>query len=254
MSAAGGDIILKAQKLTKSFGGFVAVNGVDLEVRRGSIHALIGPNGAGKTTCFNLLTKFLQPTDGAIVFNGRDITRMAPADIARLGLVRSFQISAVFPRMTALQNVRVALQRRRGESFDFWRAEKVLSRYDEEAMARLAEVGLTEFARHTAGELSYGRKRALELATTLALEPEMLLLDEPMAGMGQEDIGRISALIGRISAGRTILMVEHNLSVVAELSNRITVLARGQVLAEGDYAAVSADARVIDAYIGAGHG
>jgi branched-chain amino acid transport system ATP-binding protein len=254
MNAAGGDIILKAQKLTKSFGGFVAVNGVDLEVRRGSVHALIGPNGAGKTTCFNLLTKFLQPTGGAIVFNGRDITRMAPADIARLGLVRSFQISAVFPRMTAVQNVRVALQRRRGESFDFWRGEKVLSRYDEEAMARLAEVGLTEFARHTAGELSYGRKRALELATTLALEPEMLLLDEPMAGMGQEDIGRISALIGRISAGRTILMVEHNLSVVAELSDRITVLARGQVLAEGDYAAVSADARVIDAYIGVGHG
>jgi branched-chain amino acid transport system ATP-binding protein len=248
------DIILSAQKLTKSFGGFTAVNGVDLEVRRGCIHALIGPNGAGKTTCFNLLPKFLQPTAGAIHFNGRDITKMPAADISRLGLVRSFQISAVFPRLSVLQNVRVALQRRRGDSFDFWRSEKVLARYDEEALRRLEDVGLTEFAGQPASELSYGRKRALEIATTLALEPEMLLLDEPMAGMGQEDISRISALIRRISANRTILMVEHNLSVVAELSDRITVLARGQVLAEGDYAAVSKDDRVIEAYIGAGHG
>ena len=254
MTEPGGDIILSAQKLTKSFGGFTAVNGVDLEVRRGTIHALIGPNGAGKTTCFNLLTKFLQPTSGAIAFKGRDITRMPAADISRLGLVRSFQISAVFPRLTALQNVRIALQRRRGDSFDFWRSERVLSRYDEEAMRRLEDVGLTEFAGHAAGELSYGRKRALEIATTLALEPEMLLLDEPMAGMGQEDISRISALIRRISANRTILMVEHNLSVVAELSDRITVLARGQVLAEGGYEEVSRDERVIEAYIGVGHG
>jgi branched-chain amino acid transport system ATP-binding protein len=248
------DIILSAQRLTKSFGGFTAIKGVNLEVRRGSIHALIGPNGAGKTTCFNLLTKFLQPTAGAIRFNGRDITKMPAAAISRLGLVRSFQISAVFPRLSVLQNVRVALQRRRGDSFDFWRSEKVLARYDEEALRRLEDVGLTEFAAQPAGELSYGRKRALEIATTLALEPEMLLLDEPMAGMGQEDISRISALVRRISANRTILMVEHNLSVVAELSDRITVLARGQVLAEGDYAQVSKDDRVIEAYIGAGHG
>ncbi|TIT05115.1 MAG: ABC transporter ATP-binding protein, partial [Mesorhizobium sp.] len=202
---------------------------------------------------FNLLTKFLQPTHGAIRYQGRDITRMQPADIARLGLVRSFQISAVFPHMTALENVRIALQRRRGDSFDFWRSEKVLSKLNSEGAALLADVGLTEFSDIRASDLSYGRKRALEIATTLALNPEMLLLDEPMAGMAQEDIERISALIRRISKNRTILMVEHNLSVVASLSNRITVLARGKVLAEGDYAAVSKDPRVIEAYIGAGH-
>jgi branched-chain amino acid transport system ATP-binding protein len=246
--------ILEAAGLTKEFGGFVAVNNVNLTVERGSIHALIGPNGAGKTTLFNLLTKFLQPTRGAIRYQGRDITRMQPADIARLGLVRSFQISAVFPHMTALENVRIALQRRRGDSFDFWRSEKVLSKLNSEGAALLADVGLTEFSDIRASDLSYGRKRALEIATTLALNPEMLLLDEPMAGMAQEDIERISALIRRISKNRTILMVEHNLSVVASLSNRITVLARGKVLAEGDYAAVSKDPQVIEAYIGAGHG
>ena len=248
------DIILSARQLTKHFSSFTAVNGVDLDVERGTIHALIGPNGAGKTTCFNLLTKFLQPSAGTISFNGRDITGLAPAAIARLGVVRSFQISAVFPRMSVLENVRIALQRRRGDSFDFWRNQKVLNAYDEEARERVEEVGLTEFIGETAGELSYGRKRALEIATTLALEPEMLLLDEPMAGMAQEDVSRISALIRRIAAKRTILMVEHNLSVVADLSDKITVLARGEVLAEGPYEAVSKDPRVIEAYIGAGHG
>jgi branched-chain amino acid transport system ATP-binding protein len=247
------DIILSARGLTKRFAGFVAVNGVNLDVARGSIHALIGPNGAGKTTCFNLLTKFLQPSSGSITFNGRDITMLAPAAIARLGVVRSFQISAVFPRMSVLENVRIALQRRRGDSFDFWRSQKVLNDYDAEARERIEEVGLSEFIGEAAGELSYGRKRALEIATTLALEPEMLLLDEPMAGMGQEDVTRISGLIRRISAKRTILMVEHNLSVVADLSDRITVLARGEVLAEGPYDTVSKDPRVIEAYIGAGH-
>ncbi|AVF04069.1 MULTISPECIES: ABC transporter ATP-binding protein [Devosia] len=248
------DIILSARQLTKRFSGFTAVNGVDLDVERGTIHALIGPNGAGKTTCFNLLTKFLQPSAGTISFNGRDITRLAPAAIARLGVVRSFQISAVFPRMSVLENVRIALQRRRGDSFDFWRNQRVLNDYDAEARERIDEVGLTEFTGETAGELSYGRKRALEIATTLALEPEMLLLDEPMAGMAQEDVSRISALIRRIAAKRTILMVEHNLSVVADLSDRITVLARGEVLAEGPYETVSKDPRVVEAYIGAGHG
>ncbi|UYN99790.1 MAG: ABC transporter ATP-binding protein [Devosia sp.] len=247
------DIILSARQLTKRFAGFTAVNGVDLDVERGTIHALIGPNGAGKTTCFNLLTKFLQPTAGNITFNGRDITRLAPAAIARLGVVRSFQISAVFPRMSVLENVRIALQRGRGDSFDFWRNQKVLNAYDEEARERVEEVGLTPFIGENAGELSYGRKRALEIATTLALEPEMLLLDEPMAGMAQEDVSRISALIRRISAKRTILMVEHNLSVVADLSDKITVLARGEVLAEGPYETVSKDPRVVEAYIGAGH-
>jgi branched-chain amino acid transport system ATP-binding protein len=253
MHAASQDIILSAHGLSKQFSGFMAIRDVDLEVRRGSIHALIGPNGAGKTTCFNLLTKFLQPTEGSIAFNGRDITAMAPADIARLGMVRSFQISAVFPKLTVTENVRIALQRRRGDNFDFWRSEKVLGHLDGDALKLIADVGLTEFAHHTAGELSYGRKRALEIATTLALDPEMMLLDEPMAGMGREDVERITELIRRVSKGRTILMVEHNLSVVATLSDRITVLARGQKLAEGDYASVSKDPAVIEAYIGVGH-
>lgn len=247
-------VILAAENLTKEFKGFFAVEDVDLKVRRGHIHALIGPNGAGKTTCFNLLTKFLAPTRGRITYKGNDITAMSPADIARLGLVRSFQISAVFPHLTALENVRIALQRRRGDSFDFWRSQKVLAELDDQGRALLADVGLSEFEATNAGDLSYGRKRALEIATTLALEPEMLLLDEPMAGMAHEDIDRISALIKRISANRTILMVEHNLSVVASLSDTITVLARGKVLAEGDYETVSKDPRVVEAYIGAGHG
>ena len=250
-----GDIILETQGLTKEFRGFTAVDDVALSVRRGSIHALIGPNGAGKTTCFNLLTKFLAPTRGRIVYNGSDITALKPADVARLGLVRSFQISAVFPDMTVLENVRIALQRRkRGDSFDFWRSETALAGLNEDARALVEAVALTPFTGTRAGDLSYGRKRALEIATTLALDPEMLLLDEPMAGMGQEDIDRTSKLIRRVAANRTILMVEHNLSVVADLSDRITVLTRGAVLAEGDYAAVSKDPRVVEAYIGAGHG
>ncbi|HEV7345031.1 MAG TPA: ABC transporter ATP-binding protein [Devosia sp.] len=254
MTSSTNDVILSAQGLTKRFAGFVAVNGVNLDVRRGSIHALIGPNGAGKTTCFNLLTKFLQPSAGSIRFNGRDITRMSPAAIARMGVIRSFQISAVFPQLTVLENVRVALQRRqRGDSFDFWRSEKVLAELDGDALHRVEEVGLADYATSQAGDLSYGRKRALEIATTLALEPEMMLLDEPMAGMAQEDVTRISALIRRISAKRTILMVEHNLSVVADLSDRITVLARGEVLAEGSYDEVSKDPQVVEAYIGGGH-
>jgi branched-chain amino acid transport system ATP-binding protein len=248
------DVILATDGLTMEFKGFRAVNGVALEVRRGTIHALIGPNGAGKTTCFNLLTKFLTPTAGTIRYKDRDITKMKPADVARLGLVRSFQISAVFPHLTALENVRIALQRRkRGDSFDFWRSERVLKGLDAEALGLVDAVGLSEFSDTPAVELSYGRKRALEIATTLALDPEMLLLDEPMAGMGHEDVERTAALIRRVSANRTILMVEHNLSVVASLSDRITVLARGQVLAEGDYAHVSKDPRVVEAYIGAGH-
>ncbi len=244
-------IALEARGLTKEFKGFVAVNNVDLKVEKGTVHALIGPNGAGKTTFFNLLTKFLQPTRGSIHYEGRDITRLPPAEIARLGMVRSFQISAVFPDLSVLQNVRVALQRKRGESYDFWRSEKSLTRFDDAARAHIDEVGLSEFLHHRAGELSYGRKRALEIAATLALEPDMLLLDEPMAGMAQADIERISALIRRVAKNRTILMVEHNLSVVANLSDRITVLARGEVLAEGDYATVSKSPAVIEAYIGA---
>jgi branched-chain amino acid transport system ATP-binding protein len=247
------DIILATEDLTKEFAGFVAVNGVSLQVRRGSIHALIGPNGAGKTTCFNLLTKFLQPTRGRILFKGEDITALEPADIARHGLARSFQISAVFPHMSVLENVRIALQRQRGGSYDFWRSAAVLKEYNERALELIEEVGLTGFTDWIAVELPYGRKRALEIATTLALDPEMMLLDEPMAGMSHEDIGRIVALIRRVAQNRTVLMVEHNLSVVAELSDTITVLTRGSVLAEGDYATVSANADVREAYMGTGH-
>ncbi len=248
-----GDTVLETEDLTKDFAGFVAVRSVNLHVARGSIHAMIGPNGAGKTTCFNLLSKFLSPTRGRIVFDGRDITALKPADVARLGLVRSFQISAVFPHLTVVENVRIALQRRRGGSFDFWRSKRVLHALDERAMALIGDVGLSTYANVLAVELPYGRKRALEIATTLALDPEMLLLDEPMAGMGHEDINRISALIKSIAANRTVLMVEHNLSVVADLCDRITVLTRGQVLAEGDYQTVSADPAVREAYLGTGH-
>ncbi len=249
-----GEIILETQNLTKEFAGFVAVSEVNLRVARGTIHALIGPNGAGKTTCFNLLTKFLRPTGGRIIYNGRDITALAPADVARLGVVRSFQISAVFPHLSVLENVRIALQRKRGSSFDFWRSKRVLAAFNEQAMKLIADVDLSAHAHWTAAELPYGRKRALEIATTLALDPELMLLDEPMAGMGHEDIGRISALIKAVAADRTVLMVEHNLSVVADLSDRITVLTRGRILAEGDYETVSANAGVREAYLGVGHG
>jgi len=246
------ECVLETEGLTKEFAGFTAVKDVSLRVKRGSIHALIGPNGAGKTTCFNLLTKFLEPTRGRISYKGRDITSMKPADIARLGLIRSFQISAVFPHLTALENVRVALQRERGNSFDFWRTKKVLDVFNDRAKALLDDVGLSEYADTIAVEMPYGRKRALEIATTLALEPEMMLLDEPMAGMGHEDIDKIAALIKRVSKNRTILMVEHNLHVVANLSDTITVLTRGQVLAEGDYATVSKNKDVQQAYMGVG--
>jgi branched-chain amino acid transport system ATP-binding protein len=247
------EFILETEGLTKEFAGFFAVRDVALKVRRGSIHALIGPNGAGKTTCFNLLTKFLKPSAGKILYKGQDITAMAPADVARMGLVRSFQISAVFPHMTALENVRVALQRQHGSLFDFWRSKSVLNRFNDRARDLLNDVGLSEFANTPAVEMPYGRKRALEIATTLALDPEMMLLDEPMAGMGHEDIDKIAALIKRISAKYTILMVEHNLSVVANLSDIITVLTRGQVLAQGHYSELTKDERVKEAYLGAGH-
>jgi len=247
------DVILETEGLTKEFRGFFAVKNVALRVRRGTIHALIGPNGAGKTTCFNLLTHFLTPTRGRIRFNGREITGSRPADIARLGLVRSFQISAVFPHLSVLENVRVALQRQRGASFDFWRSERVLDGLNGRALELIDAVGLAPFARTPAVELPYGRKRALEIATTLALDPEMMLLDEPTAGMAHEDVERISALIKRVAANRTVLMVEHNLSVVENLSDTITVLARGEVLAEGDYQTVARSPEVIQAYMGSGH-
>ena len=245
------DTILETKSLTKEFKGFVAVNNVSLRIRRGTIHALIGPNGAGKTTCFNLLTHFLTPTRGQIFYNGREITGSRPAAIARMGLVRSFQISAVFPNLTVLENVRIGLQRRRGHSFDFWRSSRTLTRHHERALELIDAVGLSEFANTQAALLAYGRKRALEIATTLALDPEMMLLDEPTAGMTHEDVERISALIRKVAVNRTVLMVEHNLAVVSTLSDHITVLARGEVLAEGNYASVSQHPDVIEAYLGA---
>ncbi len=244
------DVILKTQSLTKEFKGFTAVSNVDLAVRRGSIHALIGPNGAGKTTCFNLLTKFLIPTRGQILFKDQDITTMKSAAIARQGIVRSFQISAVFPHMTALENIRVALQTFEGTSFSFWKSGNSLHKLNQRCMELLDAVGLAEFANTTTVELAYGRKRALELATTLAMEPEILLLDEPTQGMGSEDVDRVVELVRKAAAGRTVLMVEHNLSVVSKLCDRITVLAQGAVLTEGDYASVSADPRVREVYMG----
>ena len=247
---ADADFILEARGLTREFLGFVAVNGVDLKVRRGSVHALIGPNGAGKSTCFNLLTKFLQPTRGSITFDGQDITSTPPAEVARMGLVRSFQISAVFPHLTVLENVRVALQRAEGSSFHFWRRVSSLDHLNGRAMALLEDVGLAGFALLKATELPYGRKRALEIATTLALDPQLLLLDEPTQGMGHEDVGMVTALIQRVARHRTVLIVEHNMAVVSKIADMITVLQRGRVIAEGPYAEVSRNPLVVEAYMG----
>ena len=247
------DCILEAGGLTKQFRGFYAVKNVDLSVRRHSVHALIGPNGAGKTTCFNLLTTFLRPTAGTIHFNGRSIEKSDPATVARSGLVRSFQISAVFGHMSVLENVRVALQRKTGWNHFFWRTDRVLHALDARAHELLAMVGLTRYADHVANELSYGRKRVLELVTTIALEPELILLDEPVAGLGHEDIGPVMEMIRKVAKGRTVLMVEHNMKVIAQLCDRVTVLQAGEKLAEGSYEEVARDPRVVEAYVGGSH-
>jgi branched-chain amino acid transport system ATP-binding protein len=248
-----GEYILETRALGKQFKGFAAVSDVTLKVRRGHIHALIGPNGAGKTTMFNLLTKFIRPSSGQIVFNGLDITHEQPAQTARRGIVRSFQISAVFPHMTVLQNVRVALQRELGTAFHFWKPRATLDALNDRAMALLESVDLTSFAETPTVELPYGRKRALELATTLALEPELMLLDEPTQGMGHEDVHRVMELIKKVSANRTILMVEHNMKVVSTIADRITVLQRGAILAEGPYTEVARNPKVVEAYMGTVH-
>jgi len=244
------DVILETRDLTKEFKGFTAVNQVNLQVQRGHIHALIGPNGAGKTTCFNLLTKFLAPSAGRILFNGADITQLKPAQVARRGIIRSFQISAVFPHLTVLENVRIGLQRALGTSFYFWRSERTLTQLNDRALQLLAEVDLENFADTVTADLPYGRKRALEIATTLAMEPELMLLDEPTQGMGHEDVHRVTALIKKVASGRTILMVEHNMNVVSGICDRISVLQRGAVLAEGTYGDVSRNPQVIEAYMG----
>jgi len=242
--------ILETKSLVKEFKGFVAVDGVSLRVQRGQIHALIGPNGAGKTTVFNLLTKFLIPTSGQILFNGEDITSERPAQVARRGIVRSFQISATFPHLTVLENVRIGLQRSLGTSFHFWRSERSLDVLNPRAMELLDTVGLTEFAGVVTVELPYGRKRALEIATTLAMDPQLMLLDEPTQGMGHEDVERVTQLIKKVSANRTVLMVEHNMNVVSSIADTISVLQRGQVIAEGPYAVVSKNPQVLEAYMG----
>jgi len=247
------DWILETRNLSKEFNGFMAVSDVNLRVKEGHIHALIGPNGAGKTTVFNLLTKFHTPSAGQILYKDQDITREQPADIALRGIVRSFQISAVFPNLTPIENVRVALQRKLGTSYHFWKSEASLAELNDRALGLLAAVGLEEFAGEPTIELAYGRKRALEIATTLALDPEMMLLDEPTQGMGVEDVGRITELVRQVAAGRTILMVEHNLKVVATLADRITVLQRGSILAEGCYEEVSSNPQVLEAYMGNAH-
>ncbi len=244
------DFILKTNELVKEFKGFVAVSGVNLNVKRGQIHALIGPNGAGKTTVFNLLTKFHIPTTGQILFNGKDITQSKSAQIARLGIVRSFQISATFPNLTVMENVRIALQRATGTSMHFWRSERILNQLNDRAMTLLDEVDLASMANLTAVELPYGRKRALEIATTLAMNPELMLLDEPTQGMGHEDVDRVTQLIKKVSANRTILMVEHNMNVVASIADTISVLQRGQIIAEGPYETVSKNPQVLEAYMG----
>jgi len=245
-----GDVILETRGLVKEFKGFVAVDRVDLKVQRGHIHALIGPNGAGKTTCFNLLTKFLIPTRGQILFEGHDITHEKPAQIARRGVIRSFQISATFPHLTVLQNVRVALQRSLGTAFHFWKSERTLEQLHGRALELLDTVGLREYAAHVTVELPYGRKRALEIATTLAMDPKLMLLDEPTQGMGHEDVELVTQLIKKVAANRTVLMVEHNMNVVSSIADTITVLSRGAVLAEGPYAKVSSDPAVKEAYMG----
>jgi branched-chain amino acid transport system ATP-binding protein len=244
------DFILETRELVKEFKGFVAVNGVNLGVQRGQIHALIGPNGAGKTTVFNLLTKFLIPTRGQILFNSKDITAEKPAQVARQGLVRSFQISATFHNLTVLENVRIALQRNTGMSMHFWRSERILDQLNDQAMALLDEVDLGDMADLTAVELPYGRKRALEIATTLAMNPELMLLDEPTQGMGHEDVDRVTQLIKKVGANRTILMVEHNMNVVSSIADTISVLQRGQIIAEGPYEVVSQNPQVLEAYMG----
>lgn len=246
------EFVIETQGLTKNFMGFTAVHEVNLKVKAGTLHAVIGPNGAGKSTLFNLITKFHQPSAGTITFKGADITGTRPASLARKGMVRSFQISAIFPEMTVLENVKMARLRKYGTPSQFWRSVVSLDDMDEACLSLINDVGLKEYASLRAGELPYGRKRALELATTLALDPEVLLLDEPMAGLGQEDIKKISKLIGRVARGKTVLMVEHNMSVIAELSDVITVLQRGQVLAEGDYNHVSQHPKVLEAYVGTG--
>ncbi|RIK88129.1 MAG: ABC transporter ATP-binding protein [Hyphomicrobiales bacterium] len=245
--------VLEARDVSIAFNGFYAVRNVDFALHEGTIHAVIGPNGAGKTTLFNLLTKFLQPTGGSVYYRGQDITGEGPAAIARRGVVRSFQISAVFQGLTVRENIELALLRRSNLQWRLVgharRNTDLVRRADE----ILAQFGFDREADTAAANLSYGRKRVLELATTIAMDPDVLLLDEPMAGLGREDIDRVAELILEAAQGRTVLLVEHNMQVVSRLAERITVMVRGEVLTEGSYDEVSKRPEVIAAYTGGGH-
>ncbi|WP_326564227.1 ABC transporter ATP-binding protein [Micromonospora peucetia] len=246
-----GQALLSARGLTRDFRGFRAVDGVDVDIAAESVHALVGPNGAGKTTLFNLLTGFLRPSGGRIELAGRDITGLPPERIARLGVARSFQITSLFPQLSAREHVELALQSPSGLGWRFWRSAKLMRRYTERAGELLNMVGLAELSEAPAEALAYGRKRALELAIALALDPKVLLLDEPTAGMGLEDVDRTVELVSRVRQGRTVVLVEHNMSVVGRLADTVTVLQAGKVLVEGPYEQVRADERVITAYLGA---
>lgn len=242
--------VLLAEGLTRRFGGFVAVHDVTLALREGEIHGLIGPNGAGKSTLFNLLTRMLPATAGRIRYRGTDISRMPPAKVARMGLVRSFQISALFGEMTTRQNLRVALMRPSGLGWRAWVSDRTMGRFDDAAADIAAQVGLVDQMDLPASALPYGRKRALELGMALALDPDVLLLDEPLAGVGHEEIDAVCALIRKAAEGRTLLMVEHNLGAVERLCDRVTVLQRGEVIASGGYAEIAAHPQVRTAYLG----
>ncbi len=242
--------VIEARGLTKSFRGFVAVDNVDLKIRFGGIHALIGPNGAGKTTVFNLLTRFLSPTSGNIMLFGEDITRQSAYAVARKGLVRSFQISATFPHLSVLENLTIAVQRRAVSPSRFWQSSRSLIHLREHAHHFLELVELQKFSEVLAGELPYGHKRALELATTLATDPKVMLLDEPTQGLGIEEVDHITQLIQRFSKDRTVLMVEHNMRMVAAIADRISVLRYGRIIADGSYEEVSNNPQVIEAYLG----
>jgi len=245
-----GEPVLQARGLVREFRGFRAVDGVDLDIGEGSVHALVGPNGAGKTTLFNLLTGFLKPTAGSVRLGRHELAGRSPEAITRLGMARSFQITSLFAELTPRQHVELALAGRSGLGWRFWRSDRVLGRYSGRAAELLDQVGLGGHADIAAGALAYGRKRALELALALALDPKVLLLDEPTAGMGVEDVGRTVELVRKVREGRTVVLVEHNMSVVSSLADRVTVLQHGQVLVEGPYAEIRHDPRVVTAYLG----
>ncbi len=245
--------LLETRALTKEFRGFRAVSDVDLVVGAGTMHALVGPNGAGKTTLFNLLTGFLTPTSGSIVFDGQDITGKQPEQIVPLGIARSFQITSLFDQLTLSEHLELALASPTGMGMQFWRSVKRLATFRDRSMELLEQVGLADRSGQPAGSLAYGQKRALELALALALDPKLLLLDEPTAGMGIEDVDQTIALVKQISTGRTVVFVDHNMHVVGSLADTVTVLQSGEVLAEGPYEQVRGDERVITAYLGSAH-